>query len=112
VDANLRNRFFGESPLFWATAAANTAVLEALVEAGVDVNASDAEGRLLLHLLAAQGKPEQVMILLAGGADGTLRSIGGHVAFDLAKHNPSVKEDGGILGVKCGPVSIDPVLTI
>jgi hypothetical protein len=61
-------------------------------------------GRPLLHLLAAQGKPEQVMILLAGGADGTLRSIGGHVAFDLAKHNSSVKEDGGLMGVKCGPV--------
>lgn len=55
-----------------AAAAANTAALEALVEAGADVNASEAEGRLLLHLLAAQGKPEQVMILLAGGADDTI----------------------------------------
>ena len=33
----------GESPLFWAAAAANTAALESLVEAGADVNASDAE---------------------------------------------------------------------
>jgi ankyrin repeat protein len=65
--------------------------LEALVEASADVNAFDAERKLLLHLLAAQGKPEQVIVLLAGGADGTLRSIGGHVAFNLAKHNPSVK---------------------
>ena len=71
ADANLRNRFFGESPLFWAAVAANAAALESLVEAGADVNASDAQGKLL-HLLAAQGKPEQAMILLAGDADGTI----------------------------------------
>ena len=58
ADANLPNRFFGEAPLFWAVAAGNTAVLEALIEAGADKN-SDAEGRLLLHLLAAQGRPER-----------------------------------------------------
>jgi hypothetical protein len=57
----------------------------ALVDAGVDLNASDASGRTAMHYAVAGDNGEAVRVLLLSGADPTLRDAHGRTAHDLAE---------------------------
>jgi hypothetical protein len=57
----------------------------ALVNAGVDLNASDASGRTAMHYAVAGDNGEAVRVLLLSGADPTLRDAHGRTAHDLAE---------------------------
>ena len=67
-------------------------MLEILIQAGADINASDAEGWTPLHLAAGYGTSEMVHILLEAGANARARTLSGAVPFDMAQLNEILKE--------------------
>jgi ankyrin repeat protein len=74
--------------LAWETAARDgqLALLELLLVDGMDVNATDAEGRNLLHWAAEQGHLEAIDRLLRLGADADARDGRGRTPRELARH--------------------------
>ena len=65
------NAASGDLPLVDAVKAADTATVEALLEAGVDVNRSELDGTTALHWAAYQGDLETARLLLGAGAADT-----------------------------------------
>ncbi len=75
----------GNTALHAALAGRGTlAVLCALIPAGSDVNAIDAQGVAPLHLAGARGDLEATELLVACGADHTVRMPDGRTAADYA----------------------------
>jgi len=58
--------------------------LKALLDSGVNVNATDRSGRTALHLAATLGQAELARYLLSRGADINARNIPGHTPLMLA----------------------------
>ncbi|MCZ7597282.1 MAG: hypothetical protein M5U09_05315, partial [Gammaproteobacteria bacterium] len=73
---------------------ANGEVLDALLEAGTDIDMAAANGVTALMLAAGQGTPAQVIYLLNAGADPTVRDAEGKNAADHARQNPAVRSSG------------------
>ena len=61
--------------------------LSALVKAGSEIDAADAEGRTALMLAAKYNADAVVSSLLDAGADGARRDRGGKNAYDYAREN-------------------------
>lgn len=59
--------------------------LKRLIEAGAQVNADDGTGFTALHQAAVRGNTDAVRLLLAYGADKSIRCAGNRTAFDLAR---------------------------
>ncbi len=59
-------------------------IVERLLQAGANVNASHQGGHTALHAAAGAGRLDMVRVLLAHGADPTAKSEDGKTAFDLA----------------------------
>ena len=58
--------------------------VSALVRLGADLDARDSRGETALMEAAAMGETECARVLLAGGADRTLRATGGDYVFKTA----------------------------
>ena len=72
------------TPIFGAVdLTADTYLLELLIEAGADVNASDVRGLRPLHEAARWAKEDHIRILLAAGADVNVRNKEGRTPLDM-----------------------------
>jgi len=69
--------------------------LKALLDSGLDVNATDRHGRTALHLAAILGQTELARYLLSRGADINARNIPGHTPLMLAVGSYDFKLPGG-----------------
>lgn len=76
---------FANMPLHAACAGAQDAAVEALLRAGADPNATDANGYTPVMIAAANGCAGAVRALIAKGADPMRRDANGKTAFDHAR---------------------------
>jgi ankyrin repeat protein len=70
-----------------AAAGGSCEIVERLLQAGADVNASHQGGHTPLHAAAGAGRLDMVRALLAHGADPTAKTEEGKTAFELANAN-------------------------
>ncbi len=76
----------GKTPVFFAIPRGRVEVLEALLEAGADVNAHDITGLTPLHVAAWWNQTGAAEILLAHGADLEARDDFGSTPLHVAAH--------------------------
>ncbi len=83
--ANLeaRDDEYGWTPLHRAAAHGSPDLVQALVQAGADLEARSKDGLTPLHRAAAFGSPDLVQALLDAGANPGARSKAGRLPFDL-----------------------------
>ncbi len=86
VRAHARNPQ-GVAPIHAAVARGNAALVEDLLDRGVDPDDPQENGFTPLHGAAASGNRELANLLLARGANGSLHSAGGRTAADLAREH-------------------------
>ena len=80
-------------PLAMAAREGNEAAVRALLDAGAEVNAQDEEGHTALHNAARHARSGGTLqALLDGGADATLRTRGGKLAWDFAQGNDALRD--------------------
>lgn len=75
----------GLAMLHWAADRGNAAVLQLLLEHGVEVNIVDNEGQTAMHYAAMVGHLECVRVLLRFDADLTIRDAEGQTCVDVAE---------------------------
>lgn len=63
-------------------------VLSFLVGSGADINSRDASGATILHYAARGENASLLQSLIAGGADPSIRDVGGRLPLDLARTGP------------------------
>ncbi|GLH13377.1 Ankyrin repeat domain-containing protein 27 [Gryllus bimaculatus] len=76
------------TPLHLAALWDRAAEMQALLAAGADASAADADGRTPLHLAAEGDAHRAVRLLLAAGADPAARDLAGRTALDLSEDAP------------------------
>ena len=77
-------------PIHFAVSNGNPAVIEALLRAGADLDATDSEGRTILHR-AALSAPGAFPRLLRLGADPQVRDAEGKTPMDYARENSALQ---------------------
>jgi ankyrin repeat protein len=80
-------------PIHAAAAGKRPEIVDLLIAAGADVNATQAGGFTPLHAAAQNGDVDMAKALLAGGADANIRADNGQLPLDLALgqgHKPVV----------------------
>ncbi len=85
----------GKQPLQYAISYRQIQAMDALLEAGADVNAADHTGMTALHAAALLGWQDGARWLLAHGADRNKRDNFG----DLPSHTAAIHGQGGILKI-------------
>jgi hypothetical protein len=80
--------------LHQAAKAGDIAHVRSLLEAGTDVNATDADGRTALMVAAARNDQATVELLLDAGADATKRDAHGVSALSIAKGAEAANSEG------------------
>ncbi len=83
LDVRLDER--DESPLIWAVSEDYHDIAVTLIEAGVDLNARNADGNTALLRAACEGRAELASVLLRVGAQRDLQNHDGYSALVLAK---------------------------
>lgn len=85
LDPNIRDTDRGSTPLHWASTKGHIDIIEALINAGADVNAQTNKGRTACHSLIEQ-KFEKVVLWLVRycDADPHIPDLRGIEAYDLA----------------------------
>lgn len=83
LDVRLEER--DESPLIWAVSENYHDIAVTLIEAGVDLNARNADGNTALLRAACEGRSELASVLLRVGAEIDLQNHDGYAALVLAK---------------------------
>ena len=78
----------GRTALHYAVAYDQGAAAGALIENGVDVNATDAMGNTALHFAAGYGRGSAVNALLTVGVDPSVKNKDGKTAKDLIMEQP------------------------
>jgi ankyrin repeat protein len=93
VDVNTRGRY-GRTPLLEAINDGDTAVVQALIRAGADVNAADSGNIHPLQMAAGRldAKPAIVEALLRAGANPCARTHTGEPLYESVIANPSLAE--------------------
>ncbi len=85
ADANAVYHRSLETPLSHASRRGDYDVVKALLDAGADVNAKDAEGCTPLHWAAREGHEAVVKALITAGADANAKNANGDTPSDYAK---------------------------
>jgi len=85
----------GKQPLQYAVSYRQIDAMEALLQAGADVNAADFTGMTALHAAALLGWQDGARWLLAHGADMNKRDHFG----DLPSHTAAIHGQGGVLKI-------------
>lgn len=75
----------GNTPLHAAVAGKRHRLVELLIEAGADINATDANGWTPLNLAAREGVTRTIDYLLAHGADPTITAANGQTPLQTAE---------------------------
>ena len=83
LDIRLEER--NETPLTWAVGENYHDIAVILIEAGVDLNAQNADGNTALLRAACEGRTELASVLLRVGANRDLQNHDGYPALVLAK---------------------------
>lgn len=81
-DLSSRDPVTGIPPLVLAAMGGDTEIMTMLLDAGAAADASSRDGSTPLHGAAFMGHDEAVRILLARGADSTIRNAAGRTALD------------------------------
>jgi ankyrin repeat protein len=84
VEAARTSDDYGATAIFNAILKRRTAMVESLLRSGTNVNTRDARGMTPLMAAATLGDEEIVRLLLAKGADPSLRNAAGQTASDVA----------------------------
>jgi ankyrin repeat protein len=85
IDVDARTHM-KRTPLHWAADSCQFEMVEFLLEAGAEVNATDVEGNSPLHLATERSFAGVCSMLLLGGANLELRNCQGHTPLELVKH--------------------------
>lgn len=72
------------TPLMRACYHGNPALLQRLIDAGIEIDRQNGNGATCLMYVSSNGKAELVRLLLANGADPALRNLDDFSALDLA----------------------------
>ena len=72
--------------LYWCAYNDDPVRMAALLSRGVDVNAIDYDKRTPIHIAAHQLHPRMVRLLLAAGADTTMKDRYNRTSIDCVKH--------------------------
>ncbi len=88
----------GSSPLHLAAMNPDQSALRALLAAGANPNAHDANGATPLHMAAYASRPEHAKILLEAGADPALKTNEGRDAAAMARKVKS-DETAGVISL-------------
>jgi ankyrin repeat protein len=75
----------GETPLHYTAQTVNFRTLDALIQAGADIDAPGLEGKTALHYAAEDGRVVGIRILLAHGTRGNIRDRKGRTPLDVAR---------------------------
>ncbi len=84
----------------------DVARLRAILSAGANVNAPDAQGMTLLMRTASRGHLEAVFVLLDFGADPAMKDAQGKTAADHAANHPQIVQI--LSGASAPPTKPDP----
>jgi ankyrin repeat protein len=110
----------GYTPLHFAAILGHAANVEALLQRGSPLEATDAAGNSALHLAARHGHREVVKLLLGHGADAAVRNDAGQTALDSyragsrqlvhlpaatwsPRHRPATRSTAAARDCNCGP---------
>lgn len=74
-----------QTALIYAAQRKDLEIFNALIDAGVDLNAQNGHGYTALIMAAAHGNAEMVKLLLSKNADTKLRTSSGETALDIAR---------------------------
>ncbi|MDH3457878.1 MAG: SDR family NAD(P)-dependent oxidoreductase [Gemmatimonadota bacterium] len=83
ADVNAREGMGGSSPLITAATFGETQAVSTLIEAGAAINQQNNEGSTALLAAAFMAHADIVELLLAAGADKSIRNAGGVTALDV-----------------------------
>lgn len=83
LDVRLADR--DDTPLIWAASEGYHDLAVTLIEAGVELNAKNADGNTALHRAACEGRAELASVLVRVGAELDLTNHDGYSALVLAK---------------------------
>ena len=75
----------GASPLHYAAMNGDSGALKALLGAGANPNARDADGRTPLHMAAFTTRKDNAMLLLQAGSDPLLKTNDGRDVLSMAR---------------------------
>lgn len=78
------SHYCGRTALHLAAEQANLAIIELLLQAGLDVDARDEEGQSALHVAVLEGHEASVRLLLDKGANHNLQDYDGRTALHWA----------------------------
>ena len=98
VSANCKDKD-GKTPLHWAVACRDPAIIQALLDANADTEARDQDGNTPLHVAVKDisrdedGLTECINNLLEAGADPDAKDNEGITVLEWAENNLSVKAD-------------------
>jgi hypothetical protein len=84
ADINAKDPAFGITPLSWAALHGETVILEALLERGATIDASNRDGGTPLHAAAFLGHADIVALLIRRGASLAAQNHRGDASLDAA----------------------------
>jgi peptidoglycan/LPS O-acetylase OafA/YrhL len=107
-DVEGRDQLFHRRMLSWAACSNQAAVVEAVIEAGADVNAQGGLGDTTLHEAMSYGRDRAVAVLLERGADPTIVNRSGRTPLAMTLLSPElVAEYAPLLGLP--PLDADDI---
>ena len=76
---------FGKGRYSPSTVRTRNAIAKLLLEHGADVSLAQQHGDTALHWAVFDQNPDLIRMLIAAGADGTVKTSQGYTAMDIAK---------------------------
>jgi ankyrin repeat protein len=87
---NHASHFCGRTALHLAAEQANLAIIELLLQAGLDIDARDKEGQSALHVAVLEGHEASVKLLLDKGANRNQQDYDGRTALHWAAEKGNI----------------------
>jgi surface polysaccharide O-acyltransferase-like enzyme len=107
--AEMKDAFYGRTPLAWATLQGDPAIVAAVLDAGADVDERDGSGITALHVVAFFGRHAAGRLLVERGADPLARNVVGRLpAAMMALSADFAAECAPLIGLNT--LAVDDVL--